>query len=204
MNATVTRHAVLILAAGRSRRLGFPKQRLRVRGESLLARTVRIAASTRPAHVLVALPAHDPGLAGEVDAALASHVLVDDDTHGKASTLAHAAHCLPRDVHRVLILCADHPALDAMHLVCLLDAADAATSGLAATAYPDAMGEPAVVPLARLLAFTPVVHGQGLRAMLQGSDVARVPAPAPLAGVRVDTPALLQEARRAGWVDAAS
>ena len=42
------RTAIVILAAGGSRRLGQPKQLLRVLGEPLLRRVVRMAAEVQP------------------------------------------------------------------------------------------------------------------------------------------------------------
>ncbi len=194
-------HAVLVLAAGHSRRLGQPKQLLRIGGETLLARTVRLAAATQPAQVLVALPSHLPALAAEVDPALARAVWIDDATRGKATTLERVAQALPDGPARVLILCADHPGLEADHLQRLLRAARDAPSGTAATAYADGAGEPAVLPLARVRQFRAAVADQGLRDALQGPEVARVAAPAALDQLRVDTPEGLAAARRGGRVD---
>jgi CTP:molybdopterin cytidylyltransferase MocA len=49
------RTAIVILAAGGSRRLGQPKQLLPVLGEPLLRRVVRMAADVRPDHLIVVL-----------------------------------------------------------------------------------------------------------------------------------------------------
>ena len=61
------RHALLVLAAGASRRLGEPKQLLRVDGESLVHRAVRFGLATNPAQALLVLGAG----AGEVRAEVA-------------------------------------------------------------------------------------------------------------------------------------
>jgi molybdenum cofactor cytidylyltransferase len=49
------RTAIVILAAGGSRRLGQPKQLLYIMGEPLLRRIVRIAADANPDHLIVVL-----------------------------------------------------------------------------------------------------------------------------------------------------
>ncbi|MBV8142909.1 MAG: nucleotidyltransferase family protein [Verrucomicrobia bacterium] len=49
------RTAIVILAAGGSRRLGQPKQLLPVLGEPLLRRVVKMAAEVRPDHLIVVL-----------------------------------------------------------------------------------------------------------------------------------------------------
>ena len=49
------RNAIIILAAGGSRRLGQPKQLLPVLGEPLLRRVVRMAAEVHPDHLIVVL-----------------------------------------------------------------------------------------------------------------------------------------------------
>lgn len=49
------RTAIIILAAGGSRRLGQPKQLLYIMGEPLLRRIVRIAADAQPDHLIVVL-----------------------------------------------------------------------------------------------------------------------------------------------------
>ena len=51
----VRRNAIIILAAGGSRRLGQPKQLLPVLGEPLLRRVVRMAAEVGPEHLIVVL-----------------------------------------------------------------------------------------------------------------------------------------------------
>src|SRR5690242_6544060 len=52
------RHAVIILAAGASTRLGRPKQLISINGESLLNRTIRAAVKTQPAQTLLVLGHH--------------------------------------------------------------------------------------------------------------------------------------------------
>lgn len=140
------RHVALVLAAGGSRRLGRPKQLLTRGGETLVHRSARLAAETRPRRLLV--------VTGSGDAAVVDALRdIDCDVlhnpgwaAGLASSLhAAAPHCSAAG--KVLVLVCDQPALELHHLSRLLDGAQAAVSGCAATRHgADALGVPAVVP----------------------------------------------------------
>jgi molybdenum cofactor cytidylyltransferase len=56
----LARLQVIVLAAGFSSRLGEPKALARVRGSSLLRRTLRCAAALHPARIIVVVPRNSP------------------------------------------------------------------------------------------------------------------------------------------------
>ncbi len=65
------RHGVVVLVAGASRRLGQPKQLVRIDGETLLHRTVRSALATRPHDLVVVVgSAADASIAAVSDLAV--------------------------------------------------------------------------------------------------------------------------------------
>lgn len=138
-------HAVIVLAAGGSRRLGRPKQLLKRGGETLVHRTARLAMETGPDRLLVVCG----GYAEEVMAAvhdLPIELLIN--THwqdGLGSSLRVAASALARHAGPTLILSCDQPALDISHLKGLLDLAQNTPSGCAATAHGERIGIPVVV-----------------------------------------------------------
>ena len=138
-------HAVIVLAAGGSRRLGRPKQLLLRDGETLVHRTARLALDTAPDRLLVVCG----GYAEEVGAAvqdLPIELLIN--THwqdGLGSSLRVAASALARHPGPTLILSCDQPALDASHLHRLLDLAQDTPSGCGATVHGERIGIPVVV-----------------------------------------------------------
>lgn len=138
-------HAVVVLAAGGSRRLGQPKQLLRRDGETLVRRFARLAMETAPDRVLVICG----GYAEEVAAAvqdLPVELLVNTQwEEGLASSLRVAASALARHAGPTLILSCDQPALDISHLRRLLDLARDTPSGCAATLHDERIGVPAAV-----------------------------------------------------------
>jgi molybdenum cofactor cytidylyltransferase len=138
-------HAVIVLAAGGSRRLGRPKQLLLRGGETLVHRTARMALETSPDRLLVVCG----GYVEEVGAAvqdLPIELLINTNWQdGLGSSLRVAASALARHPGPTLILSCDQPALDVSHLHRLLDLARDTPSGCGATAHGERIGIPAVV-----------------------------------------------------------
>ena len=138
-------HAVIVLAAGGSRRLGRPKQLLLRDGETLVHRTARLALDTAPDRLLVVCG----GYAEEVGTALQDlpiELLINTNWQdGLGSSLRVAASALARHPGPTLILSCDQPALDASHLHRLLDLAQDTPSGCGATVHGERIGIPVVV-----------------------------------------------------------
>lgn len=140
------RHVVLVLAAGGSRRLGRPKQLLTRDGETLVRRTVRLAIESGAGQVLLVVGARREAIEAAVSG-LACEIVVNADwQQGLGSSLrAAAAHITGVDA-RVLIIPCDLPGLAAADMRALVEGAQVASSGCAATRLGDLVGMPAVVP----------------------------------------------------------
>ncbi|WP_196778917.1 nucleotidyltransferase family protein [Lysobacter silvisoli] len=163
-------HAAVVLAAGGSRRLGRPKQLLNRAGESLLHRSVRLAAHTGPQHLLVVLGARHRELQDEIAGLPGERWLNPLWEQGLSTSLQLAASALAQHPGPTLILGCDQPALEFAHLLALLDAAQAAPARCAVTRHGQAPGIPAVLT-ADWLARAPELQGdRGYGALL-----ARVP-----------------------------
>jgi molybdenum cofactor cytidylyltransferase len=143
-------HAVIVLAAGGSRRLGRPKQLLRRDGETLVHRMTRIAMDTAPDRLLVVCG----GYVEEVMVAvrdLPAELLINTNwQEGLGTSLRVAASALARHAGPTLIVACDQPALDISHLQSLLHLAHNAPSRCAATAHGERIGIPVVVSAAVL------------------------------------------------------
>ncbi len=138
-------HAAVLLAAGVSERLGQPKQLLRSDGETLLHRMARLAASTTPATLVIALPAHAHAMIELLRDLPDVKIIHPEPGKGMGASLQAAADSV-RAFPRVLVLGCDQPALEAAHLHALLEGAKHSEAGCAATVLPEAVGVPAVVP----------------------------------------------------------
>lgn len=117
------RCAAIVLAAGASRRLGQPKQLVRIGGESLLRRTARLAveAGCTPVAVVVGFEAERMG--GEL-AGLAIETVLNPRWHeGMGSSLRAGIGAIAKlapATEAVLLLVCDQPRLSAEHLGTLL------------------------------------------------------------------------------------
>ena len=195
-----TSHAVVILAAGASRRLGQPKQRLRRQGEPLLARTLRIAAATRPRKRVVVVAAGESGLPDPADAP--DLQIVEVPARGALSTSLKAGLAALQDVDSALLLPCDLPRLEAAALERLLALASPSPLGIAVTRHGERPGIPAVIPAPFSAWMAELAGDRGLQEAL-----ARLPAQqigwldAPELGADIDTPEQLAAARAAGWLD---
>lgn len=182
------RHALLLLAAGGSRRLGQPKQLLRLDGETLVRRAARLGLATAPAEAVVVCGANADAVWTELaDLPLRKTVCTGWEA-GLGESLALGLRALSPDTDGALVLLCDQPALDAHHLLALRDAWRGDPARAAASAYAGVLGVPALLPRAWFARLADGGHDHGARALLRANAglVHAVAAP-PLAD-DIDTP----------------
>lgn len=197
---TPAKHVGVVLAAGGSSRLGQPKQLLRRDGETLIHRTVRLVATTGAERIVVVLGAGHERFADELADLPCTIVVNAGWSTGIAGSLRSAAPHVPADALALIVAC-DQPALESHHLHALLAGARSVASHGAATDTGRVIGVPAVVPGA-WFADMQATGDHGFRDRLRDlapDAVFRLHAP-DLAR-DIDTPADLQEAIAAGWLD---
>lgn len=147
------RVAAIVLAAGSSSRFGRPKQSLVFRGETLVARAVRIAGEVADDVILVTSPSvsvHANHIARIVMNERAGEGIASSIRAGVASAL---------DGARLMIVLPDQPLITPDHLRNLI----ACDASIAASGYGGIAGVPAV--------FAPELKGELLR--LRGDRGAR-------------------------------
>lgn len=181
--------AILLLAAGASRRMrGADKLLEPVAGEPLLRRQARAALATG-APVVATLP---PGAAARravLEGLDLRIVEVPDAAEGMGASIRAGVAALPEGASGVLLLLADLPELGAGDLAAML-ARHAAAPGavLRATSADGRPGHPVVFP-ARLFPALAALRGDaGARAVLEGAAVVPVPLPDARATTDLDTP----------------
>jgi molybdenum cofactor cytidylyltransferase len=122
--------AGIILAAGESRRMGFPKALLRYRDETFLDTLIGLfAARCRP--VIVVLGAHNDRIR-ERTIRPANFVINPDYQRGQTSSMQCGLRAVPPDAEGVLFTLVDHPAVAPATLDALLAEPTPQVSG----AYP--------------------------------------------------------------------
>jgi molybdenum cofactor cytidylyltransferase len=116
---------IIILAAGASRRLGHPKQLVKIDGETLLARAHRIASAVAPTIVVT-----------RQEFAFGNALINEHPDEGMASSIRLGVQSCDGDV---LLMTCDQPHVTSEHLRALI----AAHAPIAATAYAGIAGVPA-------------------------------------------------------------
>lgn len=185
--------AGLLLAAGGGRRFGGPKALVRLDGEPLVARALRLLATVCPAGVVVVT-----GAGGEEAWTAASNAVPSvRRAHnpgwaaGLGGSVAAGIRALPEAAVAVLVLPCDLVNVSATDLERLARAWELEPGRIAAAGFDGRCGPPAILPRrtwAQLLALRGDV---GARALI-AADAARLVVPMPSAAQDVDTPADLR------------
>jgi molybdenum cofactor cytidylyltransferase len=183
--------AVLILAAGASRRLGRPKALVRLAGETLAARSVRLARALRPGWVGIVLGASGARVAHALGDSGAALVHAPRWREGLAGSLRAGFAAVPPRARRVLILAVDQWALRPKDLISLLAHR---ARGPVAAAYAGTRGIPVVFPRAWRVRLARLRGDRGARVLLAGTQAVGVALAA--AAQDLDTPADLRALRR--------
>ena len=182
----------VILAAGASRRFGSPKQLARYRGESLVARSVRLAHEAGAGMVCVVLGYRAEAIRrafqqGRVSSAETTIVRNARWRDGMGRSLACGVRSLDRRARAVLVCLADQPLLEAGDLERIVLAWRASPRSIAASRYAGKPGVPAIFPRSHFAALKSLSGDRGARALLaSSSDVLSVPMPS--AAVDIDDP----------------
>ncbi|MBX6378374.1 MAG: nucleotidyltransferase family protein [Clostridia bacterium] len=188
--------AALLLAAGASRRMGWPKLLASVGGMSLLRRTAAAACASAASPVLVVLPAGAPWLADlrrELAGLPVEEVLNDRAAEGLSTSLRAGLAAVPPACEAVCVLLADQPLVTATAVDRLAAALAASAAPLAVPVYGDRWGNP-VLFRRRLFPELARLEGDGggrpvvLRHL---AEAVRVPFAVPL-DLDVDVPADLE------------
>lgn len=148
MSDRQTRVAGIVLAAGRSTRLGTPKQLIEFRGEPLVRRAARTLADAGVSMVLVVVGVEIAGIAEALHGLSFARMVVNERWQdGLASSLAAGVREVQRLDSRaegVLITTSDQPLVSDESLARLIDAFDDGARVVAA-AYSGTIGVPAVI-----------------------------------------------------------
>jgi CTP:molybdopterin cytidylyltransferase MocA len=137
------RTAIVVLAAGGSRRLGQPKQLLSVLGEPLLRRVVRMAADAEPDHLVVVLgsSAYEcVAVIKDCDADIVVNPFWECGLAGSVRLGVERAE--EKGADAVLLLLADQPCLDSEVIRRFLVRANGQTDLIVAAGYDGVLGAP--------------------------------------------------------------
>jgi molybdenum cofactor cytidylyltransferase len=137
---TALRVTGVVLAAGGSRRLGTPKQLLRLGSSTVLGATLEVARSCPFDQIIVALGAAAAEVRRAVPLAGVDVVTVDDFGSGCMSSLRAALPRVPPGASGIVLMLGDQPGVAATTVERLINDATAGTIGVCR--YSDGVGHP--------------------------------------------------------------
>ena len=186
--------AAVLLAAGESRRLGFPKQLVRWRARPLIAHALQAMQEAVPrGPCIVVIGAHAQRLRSTIRRVSPAATVVANSrwAEGLATSLRAGIAAVPRDARAVLITLVDQPRVDSRALRRLLRAWCRKPGLPAAARYDGRAGVPAVLPRRSWRAARSLTGDSGARGLLRGA-VPITLVDTPEAAVDIDTLADLQ------------
>lgn len=207
-------HCVIILAAGQSRRLGQPKQLLKIKDQSLLRHMAQLALATTPVNVSVVVPKTCPEIGQSLEGLAVDLVANPTPETGMALSLSLAIDAMKAKLvdsstallpdPAVFIIGVDQVRLTSAHLQQLLTQYQACEHTLVtASQYAGVIGLPLVVRWSQLLAWQSQLSGdKGLRKLIRAlPDSSYSTIDFPELAYDIDTPQQYKEARQQGWLD---
>ena len=174
------RHAAIVLAAGASRRMGRPKQLIKIDGETLIRRIALVALATAPTRTLIMVGAYADEVFAKVADLEVERVDCPGWDEGMAASLRTGIAALRRaDGDGALLLLCDQPGLDDAHLREICAAWRRDQSCAVASAYADTIGVPALLPRSWFADLRALQGDSGARELLRrrGSRVVAIEAP---------------------------
>jgi CTP:molybdopterin cytidylyltransferase MocA len=181
---------VIVLAAGASRRLGEPKQLVKVDGETLLERTLRVVREAGLEAVYVVLGANAERIEAAVDLSSVFVVVNADWESGLATSIHAGVQAAGSEADGVMLLVCDQPRLSVGHLCRLIEKFERQNGAvIVASEYAGMVGIPAVFPAGWFPALLSLEGDSGARKILREASDSVLTVDFDGGEVDVDTPA---------------
>jgi CTP:molybdopterin cytidylyltransferase MocA len=181
--------AGVILAAGRGRRVGRPKQLAEFRGRPVLEHAVAALTASPLDRVIVVLGSHSTAIASAVDLRGAETVLSSAWREGQAASLRTGVQAAG-DAEAVVVTLGDQPLISPTAVARVIAARDGAAVGIRAT-YADVPGHPVLLERRIFEAVAGLSGDVGARALSDAGEWREVPCDGLGLPADVDTPAQL-------------
>ena len=192
MSEPPERIAVILLAAGASRRMGRPKQLLKFRGEAMIERLTRLACALPARPVVLVLGARAARITDEVTFHSEAELVVNPDWKAGMSTSVRAglrrALAIDPDLGGALFMVVDQPFVDEVLLRRLLDGYRRTHAPIVAARYDDRPGVPALFDRTLFPELEALVGDRGARPLFDRHRTTLQTVPFPRGRFDLDTP----------------
>lgn len=200
MKASNSNLAILILAAGESKRMGTAKAFLQLSGKSLLERTIASAKTVNVDSIYLVTGAYHEKMRGIANKHNIPLIFNPDWQEGMASSLRHGIKVLEKSSHiqGAMVLLIDQPFVDASLLEELIQRFNKNPNHPIASFYKNVNGVPAIFPSVMWKELLELKGDKGARQLLnQREDVISVPFEK--GAIDLDFPSDIEQIKRADF-----
>jgi molybdenum cofactor cytidylyltransferase len=191
--------AIIILAAGASTRLGRSKQTVPYKGSSLLKHTIKVAVDTDLGPVIVVIGANEKEISAHIEQEAVTIVLNKDYQEGIASSIRTGLNEVQehhKDCENIILMVCDQPHVNKELLTSLLDTKNSTNKPIAASAYKDTIGVPALFDKHFIPELLSLQGEEGGKKILLKHHESVAVVPFPSGEIDIDTPADLDSLAR--------
>ena len=139
---------IILLAAGASRRMGQPKQLLKIGSQTVLEKAINLTQALKKQHTVVVLGANANRMQQLIKKRATLATIFNKNWHlGMGTTLSAGMNYFLQkeiDVEAVIVMVCDQPYLTTEKLESLIDAFQNSSANIIATTYNDILGVPAL------------------------------------------------------------
>lgn len=165
--------AVIILAAGKSERLGQPKQLIPYGGKTLVEHAVSIALQSGGEPVVVVLGSYFDDVRRVLEPTPARLVFNDAWQTGMSSSIAAGIDAVPEPVGRAIIMLVDQPFITSGHLRALA----VVEAEVVASSYDGVIGTPCLFGRSYFDQLRSLQGDRGARELIRSLEPVSVPLP---------------------------
>ncbi len=181
---------LIILAAGRSARLGSPKQLLSYQGKNLLQHTIDAAHESQAGPVIIVLGSDMDEIAAGLDQIHLTIVKNLNWESGMASSIGcgiNAANNLYPDTEAVILMVCDQPFVNSKLLKDLIKKQEESGSSIVASSYENILGTPALFHKKHFDEISALTGDTGARSLIKRYAESIEAIPFDLGSIDIDT-----------------
>lgn len=180
--------AIVILAAGGSKRIGSPKQFLVYEGHSLLRHVAEIATQSEATMTYVVAGAETVRVKAEL-AGLSLHIIENKNwQEGLSSSLRAGINALPKNINAALLMLCDQPKVTTRLLNTLITSYQSSGKSIVACEYGKTLGVPALFDRSLFSELLTLTGDQGAKGIITRYADRAVQIPFPEGNIDIDTP----------------
>ena len=187
---------IVVLAAGKSKRLGQPKQLLTHRGTTIIGDVIKMALTSKAGRTIVVTGAYAERIRNELVCFPITIIDNDDWQEGLAASIRQGIETLEKSdppQTAVLLMTSDQPRLSTQLINQMIDKYDNQANRIVACEYEQTLGVPALFDRAYFSELKSLSGDSGAKEIIKANRNLVVTVPFPEGGLDIDTPSDMEQ-----------